>query len=106
METSKINAMAIAAPGNAPTAVGSRVWQILTLDDRLGRRAAVVIWLAAGIGLGLFAGWTWIVAAGLSTVVLAILPCAVMCALGLCGGSAGKKCADKNAPSAPSDTNA
>jgi hypothetical protein len=77
----------------APTALAPRVWQIITLGDRLGRRAGVIAWLALAIGLGLFFGWSLIVAAGLSALVLGLLPCAAMCALGLCAGS-GKKCSD------------
>ena len=104
MDSSKLNAAAIAAVGDAETSFGARVWRILTLGDRLGRRTALVIWMAAAIGLGLFAGWGWIVAAGLSSTVLALLPCAAMCALGLCGGNSGKKCSDKTAPGTASDT--
>jgi len=31
-----------------------------------------------------YAGWDWLVAAGLATVIVSIAPCLVMCALGLC----------------------
>ncbi len=112
MDSSKLNAAAIAAVGDAETSFGARVWRILTLGDRLGRRTALVIWMAAAIGLGLFAGWGWIVAAGLASTVsglastvLAFLPCAAMCALGLCGGNSGKECSGKTAPGAPPETN-
>ena len=77
----------------APTALAPRVWRIVTLGDRLGRQAGVIAWLAPAIGLGLFFGWSVVVAAGLSGLVLGLLPCAAMCALGLCAGS-GKKCSD------------
>ena len=73
-------------------ALAPRVWRIITLGDRLGRRAGVIAWLAVAIGLALFFGWGLIVAAGLSALVLGLLPCAAMCALGLCAGSSGKKC--------------
>ena len=106
MEASKMGAAAPGPSGDVPAPFAPRVWPILTLGDRLGRRTAVVLWLALAVGLGLFLGWRWLVAAGLSTVVLAILPCAAMCALGVCSGSSEKKCSDKNAPSAPPDTNA
>ena len=105
MEPSNMNATAIEASGDARTSFGARVWRILTLGDRLGRRTALVIWMAAAIGLGLFAGWGWIVAAGLASTVLAFLPCAAMCALGLCGGNSGKECSGKTAPGAPPETN-
>ena len=77
---------------SAAAPLAPRVWSFLTLGERLGRRAAVVMWLAAAIGLALFLGWGFIVAAGLASIVLGFLPCAAMCALGLCAGSGGKKC--------------
>ena len=104
MESPKINPAAVVASGYVPAPFASRVWLVLTLGDRLGRRAAIVVWMAAAVGLGFFLGWSWLVAADLSSVVLGILPCAAMCALGLCGGSLGKKCSDQNAPGAPPDT--
>ena len=40
----------------------------------------------AGIAIvaGLAFNWTWLVAAGIAPVLLSFLPCATMCALGLC----------------------
>ena len=103
METSKVDASAMNPSGNVGMSFESRVWRMLTLGHRLGRRTAVVVWTATAIRLGLFAGWGWIVAAGLSSTVLALLPCAAMCALGLCGVNSGKKCSEKTAPRSPSD---
>lgn len=104
METSKINVTVIGLSGDVPTPLASRLWRILRLGDRLGWRTAVVVWLAVAIGSGLFLGWSWVVAAGLSSIVLGLLPCAAMCALGLCGGSSGKKCSDKTAAKVPPET--
>lgn len=70
----------------------SGLWRVLTFRDRLSRRTAVILWLIAATGLGLYVGWGLVVAAGLSTLVLSLLPCAAMCALGLCAAGAGKKC--------------
>ena len=39
--------------------------------------------LAGGAG-ALVLGWDWLVAAGLATIIVAMAPCLVMCALGLC----------------------
>lgn len=103
MDTSKLNATGV--DGAVRTAPGARGWRMLTLNDRLGRETAVVAWLAAAIGLGLYAGWGWIVAAGFVSLVLAVLPCAAMCALGLCGASVGKKCSDQAVTSATRGTN-
>ena len=103
METLKTSIVTIEPPRDTSTPFASRVWQILTLGERLGRRAAVVVWLAAAIASGLFLGWGWLVAAGLSSIVLGLLPCAAMCALGLCAGSSGKNCSDQTAAKAPPD---
>ncbi len=103
METIKTSSITIAPQGDVPAPFASRFWQILTLGGRLGQRAAVVIWLAAAIASGLFLGWGWLVAAGLSSLVLGLLPCAAMCALGLCAGSSGKKYSDQTATKGPSD---
>ena len=39
--------------------------------------------LAGGAG-ALVLGWDWLVAAGVASIILAVAPCLVMCALGLC----------------------
>ena len=39
--------------------------------------------LAGGTG-ALMLGWDWLVAAGVASIILAVAPCLVMCALGLC----------------------
>jgi hypothetical protein len=36
------------------------------------------------VPIALYAGWDWLVAAGLATTVIALAPCLAMCALGLC----------------------
>lgn len=105
METSSIKVTASEPSDTAAVSLGTRVWRIATLGDRLGRRTAIVAWLAAAIGVALFAGWSWLVAAGLSTIVLAVLPCVAMCALGLCASSSGQACSDKPAPGTPPKPN-
>ena len=55
-------------------------------------------WLFTGFavtGLGLSLNWGWFVANGLAPLILALAPCAVMCAVGACAMGGGKKCADK-----------
>jgi hypothetical protein len=56
-------------------------------------------------GAALFFGWTWLVAAGLASVILGVLPCLAMCALGLCMRRMGKKgaAAPASAPLSPQD---
>jgi hypothetical protein len=45
-------------------------------------------WLIGGavlaLPLALYAGWDWLAATGLVTVLVAVGPCLAMCALGLC----------------------
>ena len=53
------------------------------------RNLLVGVALAGGTG-ALVAGWDWLVAAGLASIILAVAPCLVMCALGLCMSRANK----------------
>ena len=63
-----------------------------------GRRGIIVLTLAAA-GIGLYLGWGWLAAVGIAPILLALAPCAAMCALGLCmnkGG--GKSCSTDSKP--------
>ena len=63
-----------------PAADGARyVWRSF-LSGRSGLIAAAVLIITAGIVFN----WSWLVAAGFAPIILAVLPCAAMCALGLC----------------------
>jgi hypothetical protein len=57
---------------------------IETIRRYLGRRwgllAVAVLMLVAGVAFN----WSWLVAAGVAPLILGVLPCAAMCALGLC----------------------
>ena len=55
-----------------------------------GRRGLIAVGLLA-IGIGVVLNWRWFVAAGIAPVILALLPCAAMCALGLCMNKLGGK---------------
>ena len=48
------------------------------------RRNLFIGLAVAGGAAGMFFGWDWLVAAGLAGIVLGVLPCLAMCALGLC----------------------
>ena len=54
--------------------------------------------LAAGlIAAGLAFNWSWLVAAGVVPVLIALAPCALMCAFGLCmSRTGGKSCKAKS----------
>ena len=62
------------------------------LPGRRGLIAAGAVIVAAGLTFN----WSWLVAAGIAPVLLSVLPCVAMCALGLCmnrmvGGSPGSQ---------------
>jgi hypothetical protein len=67
---------------------------------RPSRKAVLIILAATVIAAGLFLGWSWVVAAGLSSIMLGLLPCAAMCAAGLCM----KRYGQKNACAGSSET--
>ena len=48
-----------------------------------GRRTLFILAIVLIVG-GIALNWGWLVAAGLAPIIIAVLPCAVMCALGLC----------------------
>ena len=58
----------------------------------LGRRGLLILGglvLIAGLALN----WSWLVAAGIAPILLGVLPCLAMCALGLCmKGLVGRSC--------------
>jgi hypothetical protein len=54
-----------------------------------GRHGLVVLSLALAAG-ALALSWNWLAAAGVMPLVLALAPCAAMCALGLCMNKMGK----------------
>ncbi|MGQ0485099.1 MAG: hypothetical protein ACT4SY_07100 [Hyphomicrobiales bacterium] len=60
----------------------------------LGGRTGLILIAAAAIGLGAWSNWGWLVAAGLAPLLLTVLPCAAMCALGLCMGGRSRSSGD------------
>jgi hypothetical protein len=48
-----------------------------------GRRGLIILTLTA-LGIGLALNWSWLVAIGVAPILIALAPCAAMCALGLC----------------------
>lgn len=48
-----------------------------------GRRGLIIL-AAMALGAGAFFNWGWLVAIGAAPLLLALAPCAAMCALGLC----------------------
>ena len=63
-----------------------------------GRRGLIVLTLAA-VGTGLYLSWGWLAALGVAPLLLALAPCAAMCALGLCmNKTGGKSCSTEAKP--------
>lgn len=67
-----------------------------------GRRGLIAAGAAVAVA-GLAFNWSWLVAAGIAPVLLSLLPCLGMCALGLCmnrtmGGSSGDQSATDSTP--------
>ena len=58
----------------------------------LGNRRAMIFLAVAVLGAGAALNWSWLVAIGIAPILLAVAPCAAMCALGLCMKGGGKSC--------------
>lgn len=64
------------------------------LRHYLTDRRVLAVLAVAVVGAGLALNWSWLVAAGVAPILLALAPCAAMCALGLCmRNMGGKSCA-------------
>ncbi|MGE3289805.1 MAG: hypothetical protein AB7I59_02550 [Geminicoccaceae bacterium] len=50
----------------------------------LGGRGGLLVLGAVAVAGGLVSSWGWLVAAGVAPLLLSVLPCVAMCALGLC----------------------
>lgn len=69
----------------------------------LGRRRTLILLAVAILGLGTALNWSWLAAVGVAPLILAVAPCAAMCALGLCMKPGGKSCSSKTPASLPTD---
>ena len=52
--------------------------------DYLGPKRILLLLAVVLTAIGLAFNWSWLVAAGVAPLLLTLLPCAAMCALGLC----------------------
>ena len=52
---------------------------------QLRGRRGLIVGIAALAVAGLWFSWPWLVLAGIAPILIAVAPCAIMCALGLCG---------------------
>lgn len=69
------------------------------LRERLGRRSVLLLIGAAVVVAGAIFNWDWLVALGVAPLLLTGLPCAAMCALGMCMNRAGGRTCAKDAAS-------
>lgn len=59
----------------------------------LGSRRGLLVIAGVALVAGLTLNWGWLTAAGIAPVLISLLPCAAMCAFGLCiSRSGGKSC--------------
>ena len=74
----------------------------LRTTNLVGRAIKRPIFLVASgaliIGAGLYLNWTAVVALGLAPLILTFAPCALMCALGVCGVTTRKNSPDSKLP--------
>src|ERR1700674_515414 len=64
-----------------------------------GRRGLVILAIIAITG-GMALNWSWLVAVGIAPILLTVLPCLVMCGLGLCMNKlVGGSCAPQSTQS-------
>ena len=57
--------------------------RLAMVHARLGTRGLILVAALAVAAIG-YSSWGWLVAIGLAPIILGVLPCAGMCAMGLC----------------------
>ena len=70
----------------------------------LGGRRGLMVLAGIIISAGLILSWGWLAAVGIAPILLALAPCAAMCALGLCMNKMGGKRCSKESASAREDS--
>ena len=70
---------------------------LYALRYRLGGRRGLIAAAVVAVVGGVVLNWGWLVAAGIAPLILAVLPCVAMCALGLCANKmGGKSCSNED----------
>lgn len=75
------------------------------LRHYFGGRRGLILLTVAILGAGLFLNWGWLVAVGIAPLLLAVAPCAAMCALGLCMNKPGGKSCSTGSNSGSQEAN-
>ncbi len=70
----------------------------------LGSRRGLLVLAGLAIAAGLALNWSWLAAAGIAPILISVLPCLAMCALGMCmNRSGGKSCSTAASNSDPAE---
>ena len=69
----------------------------------LGGRRGLILLTVIVLGAGLVLNWSWLVAIGVAPLLLAVAPCAAMCALGLCMNKLANKSGSVQSSAAKQD---
>jgi hypothetical protein len=94
--------MTVQVPTEIQNSVNT-LWQ--AARPYLTGRPGLIVFATVALLAGLALGWNWLVAAGIAPILIAMLPCLAMCALGLCMHRGGEQsCSAENAPSKRLDT--
>ena len=72
----------------------------------LGGRRGLILLAVVVLGAGAALNWGWLVAIGLAPILLALAPCAIMCAVGLCAMKGGGKSCSTQSSSTGGDVKA
>ena len=92
-----MNTLQLASPSSATSS--SDRGPLARMSPWLRGRRGLILTAVALAGLGLALGWNWLAAVGVAPLLLSLLPCAAMCALGFCMmGKGEKSCATSNGP--------
>lgn len=73
------------------------------LGHYLGGRRGLVVVAVIAVGMGLYLSWGLLAAVGVAPLLLALAPCAAMCALGLCMNKGDKSCSTDSKPAERKD---
>ena len=68
----------------------------------IGRGRGLLIVAIVVVTAGVALNWSWLVAIGLAPLLLGVLPCVAMCAVGLCMGKATARTGPSDPAAAPS----
>lgn len=71
-----------------------------TVQYYLGNRRVLMVLAGVTIVAGLTFNWSWLVAAGIAPLLISVLPCVAMCAIGVC---CMKKTAGQSNPAESTD---